>query len=153
MSSYTETILSTKGTRNRNTLNSVTFLLACSVILLLFSGCRISIYHINRGNDDISKKDVYNVTYSTIIPDGVTAKITYFDKQGAKVKLTNVTGKWEKSDQYASGQDMFFKVTLKLLDTTPQQKVSSAITIDGKIVTEQIQTGKNVKFRVAFKLP
>ena len=153
MSLYTKTILSIQQTSNKSIRNSIAFLLGSLIILLSLSSCRLSIYHVNRGNSDIIKKDAYSVTYSTVIPDGVKANIIYIDKEGAKVILKNVTGNWEKSDQYTSGQEMFFKVTLKLRNSTPHQKVSSAVTVDGKVITEQIQTGKNVKFRVAFKLP
>ena len=138
---------------NNICLNGLHRVLVCSVLILFFSGCNVSIYHVRKESGDISKKDFYTVTYSTVIPDGTRAKITYLNKEGAEIVVKNVIGKWEKSDQYPSGQEMLFIVTSKLPDTKPRQQIYSAIMVDGKIFAEQSQAGKNVRFRVAYKLP
>ena len=133
--------------------NRIKLLYLTIIVLFFLSSCNLSIYHVNAGTDSITRKDVYSVTYSTAVPDGTTAVITYLNSEGESVKIANVTGKWENNSQYRSGQDMFFKVVTKLPDSFPQKKLATAIAVDGKVFAEQIQTGKNVKFRVKFKLP
>jgi|GEM_PF-2560692 len=147
------TTLFTKEKCNHSSLNSFSLLFACSILLLFFSSCNYSLFHVTRGTEGISKKNVYDVTYKTEIPAGNKATITYIDKDGSKIVLKEVTGKWQKSDQYLSGQEMLFKVALKLRNNMPHERLSSAITIDGEVFAEHILTGKNVVFRVGFKLP
>jgi hypothetical protein len=153
MSRHEGNIRFIKEVKDKYSLKTNLRLFAFLVTLFFLGSCNLSIYQVRKGSGDLSKKEFYTVTYFTEIPDGATAKITYINKEGAKLMLKNIAGKWEKSDQYQSGQEMLFKVTLKLPDSKPQRKLSTAITIDGKVFAEQVQTGKNVKFRVVFKLP
>ena len=153
MHANTETISITKSTGTKNNLKYLQLILTCSVMLLFLSSCNYKLFYVTKGSEGIIKKEVYNVVYSTNIPDGRNAKITYITNEGKKVSLKNVTGKWEKTDQYQSGQEMLFKVTTKLEDKTNDEELSSAITVDDKIFAEHILTGKKVIFRVAFKLP
>ena len=126
---------------------------ACAVFMLLITSCSYSVYHVNKGSTGIKKKDSYLVTYSAIIPDDTFAKITYISNDNSKVVLKHVTGKWEQSARFKTGQEMLFSVNVKLPKATPAKKLSSAITVDNEVFAEHILTGKNANFHVAFKLP
>lgn len=124
-----------------------------ALLIILMSGCNYSIYQVNKGNGGIDKKESYQVIYRTAIPDHTDAKITYISNGNSKVVLNHVTGQWEKSAEYKSGEEMLFKIDVKLPAAVPHKKLSTSITINGKVFSEYIQTGKNIRYRVKFKLP
>jgi hypothetical protein len=153
MPARTETIHLKRITGTKNNLKHLRLLFISSFILFFLSSCNYQLYYVNKTSDGVPVKEVYKVTYSTVISEGNTAKISYINKDGKTVSLKKVTGTFEVSDNYVAGQKMLFKVIVKKKDKVSNLKLSSAITIDGKIFAEQIQTGKNSLFRVAFKLP
>ncbi|WP_166727600.1 hypothetical protein [Mucilaginibacter gilvus] len=47
------------------------------VLAFLIAGCNYTVYDMNKGLLKISKKEVYVVKYTTEIPAGTTAEISY----------------------------------------------------------------------------
>ena len=128
-------------------------LLYLTLIALIVSSCSYTVYDMNRGPLKITPKTTYLVEYMTDIPAGTTATITYINKGNVKYIEQKYTGKFDKTIELPSGQNIKFTVDVKLPKTTPASRLSTFIKVDGEIVSEQIQTGKNVKYRFAFKLP
>jgi hypothetical protein len=128
------------------------FLMFCTLALVI-SSCSYTVYDMNKGELKIAKKDSYLVHYSTTVPSGTSAKIVYTDLDNANVEIDNVSGKWEKSIDLRSGQDVVFKVDVKLPQTTPRPQLVTVITVDGEKVSEETQSGKNANYRFGFKLP
>jgi hypothetical protein len=142
-----------RTTATENFFKYLRLLFISSIVMFFLSSCNYQMYYVNKTSDGVPVKEVYKVTYSTVISEGNTAKISYINKDGKTVSLKKVTRTFEVSDNYVAGQKMLFKVIVKKKDQVSDLKLSSAITIDGKIFAEQVQTGKNAIFRVAFKLP
>ncbi|TWR29447.1 hypothetical protein FPZ43_10885 [Mucilaginibacter pallidiroseus] len=127
--------------------------LCFALVALILSSCNYTTYNMNRGELKIAKKDTYNVYYSTITPNGVKAKVSYVDKDGKDHEEKFDGGRWEKLVQLPSKTAVIFKVDTKLPKTTPNSQLITNIKVDNAVVSEQIQTGKDVKYRFAFKLP
>jgi len=123
------------------------------LLAIVTSSCTYTIYDMNRGELKIPHKDSYQVQYMADIPAGTTATITYRGENNVKYIEEAYKGKLDKVFTLPSGQDVKFTVDVKLPKTTPASKLSTFIKVDGEIVSEQIQTGKNVKYRFEFKLP
>jgi hypothetical protein len=128
-------------------------LLCFCVLAFIFSGCSYTVYDMNKGELKIAKKASYLVKYTTDIPAGTTAEISYTDLNNTIQKVKDATGKWEKAIELPSGQDIKFRVDVKLPQTNPASKLITSETVDGVVVDEQVQTGKKVMYRFGFKLP
>lgn len=123
------------------------------VIALITSSCSYTVYNMNRGELKIAKKDTYKVNYVTNIPPGTTATITYINKNNTTHTEELYKGSLNKTVELPSGSAVKFTVDVKLPQTDPVSKLETFVKVDGEIVSEQIQTGKGVKYRFEFKLP
>ena len=125
-----------------------------ALIAFVISSCAYTTYNMNRGELKIAKKATYAVNYTTIVPNGVPATISYTDKDGSQQKNEFAAGgRWEKAIDMPSGTAIEFHVDVTLPKTDPAGRLVTNVKVDNKIVSEQIQTGKKVKYRFAFKLP
>jgi len=123
------------------------------LLTFLVSSCSYTIYDMNKGELKIAKKILYLVKYTTEIPVGTTAKISYTDKGNTIQKIKGATGKWEKSIELPAGQAVKFTVDTKLPQTNPASRLTTSESVDGVLVDEKVQTGKKVMYRFEFKLP
>ncbi|GGH20166.1 hypothetical protein [Mucilaginibacter phyllosphaerae] len=131
-------------------MKKLIYLLLISVVA---AGCSYTTYNMNRGALKIPQKPTYQVEYMADIPAGTAATITYINKGNVKYIEQKYTGKFNKIIELPSGQDVKFTVDVSLPKTTPASRLATFVKVDGEIVSEQIQTGKNVKYRFEFKLP
>jgi hypothetical protein len=128
-------------------------LLYLSLIALFACSCTYTVYDMNRGDLNLPKKATYMVNYMTDIPQGTTATITYSDKDNVKHTEKLYTGKLDYTVELPSGKSCNFTVDVNLPKTTPASSLHTSVKVDGQTITDQTQTGKNVMFRFAFKLP
>jgi hypothetical protein len=122
------------------------------VIAFILSSCSYAIYDMNSGELKVPKKDTYVVNYSTAIPDGAEAKITYTDKDESH-SLEHVTGKWVKEVILPSGRECALNVDVKVPKQASTKTMITSITVNGQSIAQQTQGGKKVKFHFGFKLP
>ncbi|MBD1394875.1 hypothetical protein [Mucilaginibacter glaciei] len=93
----------------------------------------------NRGELKIAKKATYTVNYTTLIPNGTPAEISYTDKDGAQHTDKYATGgRWEKVIEMPSGTAIKFHVDVTLPKTEPAGRLVTTIKVDNKVVSEQI---------------
>jgi hypothetical protein len=123
------------------------------ILTIIASSCNYTIYDMNRGDLKITKKTTYMVNYMTDIPAGTTATITYSDKNNTKHIEKLYSGKLDYTVELPSGKHCYFAVDVKLPQTTPASNLHTFVKVDGETITDQTQSGKNVKFRSRFKLP
>lgn len=128
-------------------------LIAAVFTLCLFGSCNYSLYQVNKGNASIKKNESYHVIYTGIVPEGAAAKITYIDAGQSKITLNHISGKWVYDAVFKPEQEMLFKIDVRLPASTPRKKLSTSIVVNGEVFSEYIQTGRNVRYRVKFKLP
>ena len=123
------------------------------ILAIVTSSFHYTIYDMNRGELKIPRKDTYQVEYMADIPAGTTAVITYRGENNVKYIEQSYKGKLDKVVTLPSGQNVKFTVDVKLPKTTPASNLTTFVKVDGEIISEQIQTGKDVKYRFEFKLP
>lgn len=123
------------------------------LLAFLLAGCSYTVYDMNKGLLSIPKKDSYLVKYSIDIPAGTTAAISYTDKGNAAQTVKDATGHWEKSVDLPSGQEVMLKIDVKLPKANPASQLITIQTVDGTVVDNKVQTGKNVMYRFGYKLP
>lgn len=123
------------------------------LLTIIASSCSYTVYDMSRGELKIARKDTYKVEYMADVPAGTTATITYRGENNVKYIEEAYQGKLDKVVTLPSGQNVKFTVDVKLPKTTPASKLTTFVKVDGEIISEQIQTGKNVKYRFEFKLP
>lgn len=123
------------------------------ILAIVTSSCHYTIYDMNRGELKIPRKDTYQVEYMADVPAGTTATITYRGERNVKYIEQSYKGKLDKVVTLPSGQNVKFTIDVKLPKTTPASKLTTFVKVDGEIISEQIQTGKDVKYSFEFKLP
>jgi chromosomal replication initiation ATPase DnaA len=123
------------------------------ILAFVASSCSYTVYDMNRGKLDITKKETYQVEYITDIPAGTTATITYQGKDNTKYIEKLYKGKLDKTVELPSGKDVKFTVDVTLPKTQPASSLVTIIKVNGENNNSQTQTGKNVKYSFEFKLP
>jgi hypothetical protein len=124
-----------------------------AVFALLLSGCSYTTYNMNKGKLKLTSQSNYPVTYQTIIPQGANATIWYTAVGGTEQKLEHVTGSWAKTVDLPSGQPVLLKINTRLPKADTANKLNTIIKVGNEIVSQQIQTGTNVRYQFAFQLP
>jgi hypothetical protein len=123
------------------------------VLAIVASSCNYTIYDMGRGQLKIAQKATYMVNYVTDIPQGTTATITYSDKDNVKHTEERYSGKLDYTVEMPSGKKCKFTVDVKLPKTTPKNSLHTYVKVDGETITDETQSGKDVKFRFWFTLP
>jgi hypothetical protein len=124
-----------------------------AVLALLLSGCGYTTYNMNKGNLKLASQSNYSVSYQTNIPQGANATIWYTTKGGTEQKMEHVTGSWTKTVDLPSGQAVLLKINTRLPKADTVNKLNTIIKVNNEIVSQQIQTGTNVRYQFAFQLP
>lgn len=123
------------------------------IFVIVASSCNYTIYDMGRGELKMAKKATYQVEYMTDVPEGTTATITYRGENNVKYIEESHKGKLDKVITIPSGQKCEFTVDVKLPKTTPASSLHTYVKVDGETITEENQSGRNVKFRFWFTLP
>lgn len=124
-----------------------------AVFALLLSGCGYTTYNMNKGKLKLTSQRNYPVSYQTNIPQGGNATIWYTAEGGTEQKLEHVTGSWTKTVDLPSGQPVLLKINAKLPNADTANRLNTNIKVNDEIVSQQTQTGTNVRYQFAFQLP
>lgn len=133
-----------------NYLSNMRKIIYLLLLMALMTSCNYQMYYVKQDASGVPKKESYQVKYKTDISVGEHAKIAYTDSNGKKQVLKNVSGSWAQSANLKTGSDVMFKVHVK---QKMQKTLVSSITVGDTVLADQTQTGKNILFRSAFKLP
>ncbi|MFD0764114.1 hypothetical protein ACFQZI_04580 [Mucilaginibacter lutimaris] len=128
-------------------------LLYLSLIAFIGSSCSYTVYDMSKGELPIAKKSTYKVEYTSEIPDGTTALISYQDVNNVRHIEEHHKGNFNKAVELPSGQNVKLTVDVKLPKTSPASQLVTTIKVDGEVVDTKTQTGKKVLYRFEFKLP
>ncbi|RFZ90616.1 hypothetical protein D0C36_16755 [Mucilaginibacter conchicola] len=128
-------------------------LLYLLAIVLFATGCSKTIYHMNRGELRIPKKDTYQVQYITEVAPGGKAKMYYIGADNVQYFEESLTGKFDKTFTIKSGKELKVTIDAKLPKRALKSTLHTIVKVDGEAITDQTQAGENVAFRFWFKLP
>jgi hypothetical protein len=123
------------------------------IIAIVASSCSYTVYDMSKGELKIAKKSSYQVEYTSEIPAGTSALISYQDKDNVRHIEEHHMGNFNKIVELPSGQGVKLTIDVKLPKTDPASQLVTTIKVDGEVVDTKTQSGKKVLYRFEFKLP
>lgn len=125
-------------------------ILILSTIILLSSCSTITkIYSMSAGKIYIPQQKNYLVVYEASFGTRLTADISYTNADGKLIKLKSIVGDWKQTVTLKSGT----QVEMRTLAKGGKTDATYKITVNGKAVSEQVLTGKRIRYDYSFDLP
>jgi len=126
----------------------------CFLLMIALSSCAFStmttVYSNSKGKINVPQKESYTVVYQVSFGDGLKADAAYTDESGEQTNLKNIGGVWEKQVTLKSGTYAQLKTLAK---AKAKSRAEYKILVDGKVISEYIQSGKRLNYSLAFDLP
>jgi hypothetical protein len=126
----------------------------CFLLMIALSSCAFStmttVYSNSKGKINVPQKESYIVVYQVSFRDGLKADAAYTDESGEQTNLKNIGGVWEKQVTLKSGTHAQLKTLAK---AKAKSRAEYKILVDGKVISEYIQSGKRLNYSLAFDLP
>ncbi|MCO5934370.1 hypothetical protein NAF17_02360 [Mucilaginibacter sp. RB4R14] len=88
----------------------------------------------SKGGLKIAKKSTYQVEYTSEIPDGTTALISYQDKDNVRHVEKHHKGNFNKTVELSSGQGVKFTIDVKLPKTDSATQLVTTIKVDDEVI-------------------